>query len=269
MEKTTDLKLLGEGKIWVYKNKVLITDQPGCQRRDAVLPLCHENRFLVEHMCVPAGGTVLDLCTGSGVLSIFAADHARNVIGVDINPRAINFAELNAQLNGTERKTEWRLGNLFEPVRGIRFDAILANPPFEPTPDGCSNYLHSDGGVDGLDVIRKIIERLPEHLESHGSFQMVAWLSAKSVSLLDQLGKWFGTERVVVKSLFEFSMSDYIRHQTQASRLPSSRSFPRPSKSVDWLRYVYIHVLPTKSLFYRKEEVYNLDKAIPVAGAVV
>src|SRR5687767_4579649 len=99
MKNAVGLKLMCEGKIWIYKNTVLVTDPLGCQRLDAVLPLCHENRFLVEHMDVPAGGTVLDLCTGSGVLAVFAAQKANDVIGIDINPRAIEFAKLNSQLN--------------------------------------------------------------------------------------------------------------------------------------------------------------------------
>src|ERR1700738_45323 len=162
MAELTVLKFLSERKIWVYKNKVLVTDPPRCKRVDAVLPLCHENRFLVEHMYVPAGGNVLDLCTGSGVLSLFAAEKARRVIGTDINRRAIEFASLNAQLNGVGPKIELRLGDLFEPVGGMRFDAILANPPFEPTPKGWPRYLHSDGGEDGLSVTRQIIEGIPE-----------------------------------------------------------------------------------------------------------
>ena len=256
-----------DGKIWIYKNTVLVTDPPDSQRFDAVLPLCHENRFLVEHMDVPADGTVLDLCTGSGVLAVFAAQKALDVVGVDINPRAIEFAKLNSQLNALDHKTEWMVGDLFEPVKGRRFDAILANPPFEPTQIDRTNYLHSDGGEDGLTVIRKIISQVPEYLAGHGSFQMMAWLSPQSVSAVDGLRAFFGADRVVVRSLFAFPLADYLSHQRQKhKRLSVTDSLKKTS---DLLHYVYIHVLPTKASFRTQMEVYQIGKAISTSGTVI
>lgn len=261
------MNLMHEGKIWIYKNKVLVTDPPNCLRRDAVLPLCHENRFLVEHMRVPANGTVLDLCAGSGVLSIFAAERANSVVGVDINPRAIEFATFNSALNGIDHKIEWLVGDLFGPVKGMRFDAIVTNPPFEPTPDGCPNYLHSDGGGDGLDIIRKIIEQVPEYLEPHGTFQMVAWLPTKSSWVLDCLSKSFGRDRVLVRSLFRFSLTDYVKHRNELSH---NVGLSRTSKTMDdLLHYVYIHVLPTKASFSKQMEVHHIGKAISTTRALV
>lgn len=256
-----------EGKIWIYKNTVLVTDLPGCQRFDAVLPICHENRFLVEHMFVPDSGAVLDLCTGSGVLAIFAAQKAREVVGIDINPRAIEFAKVNSQLNALDHKIEWVVGELFEPVRGRRFDAILANPPFEPTQMDGPNYLHSDGGEDGLTVIRKILSHVPEYLEEHGSFQMMAWLSPQSVSVFDGLRAFFGADRVIVRSLFAFPLADYLSHQRRKhERLSVTGSLKKAS---DLLHYVYIHVLPTKASFHTQMEVYQIGKAISTSGTVV
>jgi HemK-related putative methylase len=256
-----------EGKVWIYKNTVLVTDPSDSQRFDAVLPLCHENRFLVEHMDVPAGGTVLDLCTGSGVLAVFAAQKARDVVGIDINPRAIEFAKLNSQLNGLDHKIEWIVGDLFEPVKARRFDAILANPPFEPTQIGRPNYLHSDGGEDGLTVIRKIILQVPEYLEEHGSFQMMAWLSPQSASVIDRLRTCFGADRVVVRSLFAFPLADYFSHQNQTHE--RTRIIGRSQKTSDLLHYVYIHVLPTKPSLRAQMEVYHIGKAISTSGPVV
>lgn len=256
-----------EGKIWIYKNTVLVTDPPSCQRFDAVLPICHENRFLVEHMHVPHSGTVLDLCTGSGVLAVFAAQKAGDVVGIDISHRAIEFAKLNSQLNALEHKIEWIVGDLFEPVKGRRFDVILANPPFEPTQIGRPNYLHSDGGEDGLNIIRKIVLQVPEYLEEHGSFQMMAWLSPQSSSVVEKLRTCFGTDRVVVRSLFAFPLADYFSHQNQTHE--RTRMTGRSKKASDVLHYVYIHVLPTKPSFRTKMEVYTIGKAISTSGTVV
>jgi len=210
---------------------------------------------------------VLDLCTGSGVLAVFAAQKARDVVGVDINPRAIEFAKLNSQLNALDHKIEWIVGDLFKPVKGRRFDTVLANPPLEPTQIGRTNYLHSDGGEDGLTVIRKILSQVPEYLEEHGSFQMMAWLSPQSVSVVDGLRAFFGADRVVVRSLFAFPLADYLSHQRQKhERLSVTGSLEKAS---DLLHYVYIHVLPTKASFRTQKEVYQIGEAISTSGTVV
>jgi HemK-related putative methylase len=73
---------------------------------------------------------VLDMGTGSGICAIFAAQHARRVVAVDINPAAARCAAVNALMNRVDHKVDARHGDLFAPVAGERFDLILFNPPF-------------------------------------------------------------------------------------------------------------------------------------------
>jgi HemK-related putative methylase len=74
--------------------------------------------------------SVLDLGTGSGVGAVFAAKRGASVVAVDINPEAVRCARINALLNDAEERIEVRLGNLFGPVQGQKFDLVLFNPPF-------------------------------------------------------------------------------------------------------------------------------------------
>lgn len=81
------------------------------------------------------GAVGLDLCTGSGVLAIAAARHGcRHVTAVDVSRRAVIAARCNARLNGVSVNSV--RGDLFEPVRGRRFDLIVSNPPYVPTQVG-------------------------------------------------------------------------------------------------------------------------------------
>lgn len=73
---------------------------------------------------------VLDMGSGSGVCALQAAKYARRVVAVDINPAAVRCTRLNALLNRVEDRVDARHGDLFDPVRGERFDLILFNPPF-------------------------------------------------------------------------------------------------------------------------------------------
>lgn len=79
---------------------------------------------------VAPGAHVLDLGTGSGVGALFAARHTHRVVAVDINPAAVRCARANAVLNGLDERIDVRLGDLFAPVTGERFDLVLFNPPF-------------------------------------------------------------------------------------------------------------------------------------------
>ncbi len=79
---------------------------------------------------VPAGSQVLDLGTGTGVLAIAAASKATRVVAVDSNPVAVECARINAEANSVDDRVELRLGDLFAPVVGERFDLVLCNPPY-------------------------------------------------------------------------------------------------------------------------------------------
>jgi hypothetical protein len=119
------------------------------------------------------GGEVLDLCTGSGIIAILAASHGGRALGVEINQEAANVARFNTILNNLEDRVKILKGDLFEPIGTQRFDIIYANPPFVPVPPGLVYSLYGDGGVDGLKVIRRILEGLDHHLHLGGRFMMV------------------------------------------------------------------------------------------------
>jgi HemK-related putative methylase len=112
----------------------------------------------------PPGARALDLGTGSGVGAIIAARYAARVIATDINPEAVRCAQLNALAHHLEARIETRLGDLFEPVRGERFDVILFNPPyFRGHPRDLSDYAWRSP-----DVFDRFLSELPAHLTPGG-----------------------------------------------------------------------------------------------------
>lgn len=117
-------------------------------------------------------GRALDLCTGSGIHAFAAARHAREVVGVDISPRAINFAQFNAIFNGIENVT-FLQGDLYEPVRGERFDLITANPPFVPVPAEDATLYYRNGGTSGEEILVRILRGLDAHLTEKGMCQII------------------------------------------------------------------------------------------------
>jgi len=117
------------------------------------------------------GGTVLDLCTGSGAIAVAAAlAGARSVTAVDLSARAVLTTRLNARLNAV--RVEALRGDLFAAVPGRRFDVIVSNPPYLPS---TSHRLpqhgparHTEAGPGGRLLLDRVIAAAPGHLAPGG-----------------------------------------------------------------------------------------------------
>jgi HemK-related putative methylase len=114
----------------------------------------------------------IDVGTGSGVHAILASDHCQNVVSVDINPRALEFARFNAALNG-KGNIEFVLSDLFESVDGA-CDLLLANPPYLPDSGAHAGDNFWSGGIEGTGLLRRIVHDLPVRLQRCGTAHLIA-----------------------------------------------------------------------------------------------
>jgi ribosomal protein L3 glutamine methyltransferase len=122
--------------------------------------------------------SVLDLCTGSGCLAILAARHFPNaqLDAVDISRGALEVAARNVADHGFEDRITLHRGDLFRPLGEKRYDLIISNPPYVDAegmadlPRECraEPKLAFDGGADGLDIVRRILNEAPRHLTAQG-----------------------------------------------------------------------------------------------------
>jgi len=130
----------------------------------------------------------LDLGTGGGIQALLLANHCEQVVAVDVNPRALEFARLNAGLNGIEN-IDVRLGSWFEPVEGERFDIITANPPYVMSPD--STYLYRDSGLPADSLCRRLVADMPGFLEEDGfGHILVSWALRSDQEWSEPLRRW-------------------------------------------------------------------------------
>lgn len=122
--------------------------------------------------------SVLDLCTGSGCLAILAARHFPHAMvdAVDISRDALAVAARNVADHGLNDRVTLHRGDLFAPLGQKRYDLIISNPPYVDAegmadlPDECraEPALAFDGGIDGLDIVRRILSRAKTHLAPQG-----------------------------------------------------------------------------------------------------
>jgi ribosomal protein L3 glutamine methyltransferase len=121
---------------------------------------------------------VVDLCTGSGCLAILASRSFPNaeIDAVDISKDALDVAARNVADYALEDRISLHQGDLFKPLGGKRYDLIITNPPYVDAegmaglPQECrfEPKLAFDGGADGLDIVRRILDKAGKHLMPQG-----------------------------------------------------------------------------------------------------
>lgn len=126
-------------------------------------------------------GHWVDLGTGSGAIAIGLADAftAATIHAVDRSPEALAIASLNAQKLGFAERIHFYQGNWWEPLASLsgQISGMVSNPPYIPSslvpqlqPEVAKHepHLALDGGADGLDCIRYLIDTAPTYLQSGG-----------------------------------------------------------------------------------------------------
>ncbi len=123
---------------------------------------------------------LIDVGTGSGVLAVvLAKEHPQaQVTALDQSWEALCLARQNARRHGVEERIRFIMGDLLAALRPeAQFDLIVSNAPYVPTaewlclPSDIKDYeprLALDGGVDGLDVIRRLVQAAPGYLKAGG-----------------------------------------------------------------------------------------------------
>jgi hypothetical protein len=133
----------------------------------------------------------IDLGTGSGIHAILAASHCSEVIGADVNPRVIAFSRFNAALNGTTN-VEFVLSDLLNSI-DVTCDLLTANPPYVPDSVAKPGDNFWSGGVNGTDLLRRIITALPSRLEQDGSAHIISlYPNPAGTKIRDHFDRWLG-----------------------------------------------------------------------------
>jgi SAM-dependent methyltransferase len=223
-----------------FQGLMLLADFPeageGSSHVEPVYAPGAESRVLFDQRWPDSATTVLDLCAGSGVQAFGAARSATRVVAVEVNPRAVQAAELGRHLNRLDN-VEVLAGDLTEPVTDERFELVLANPPFVSTPEWRPGAAYSDGGKYGVDVLERLLDQVPRVLTDGGFCQIVthlyhfrdhdpeSWLRARAtrdswdVFVLE--GRRFDSTELVVRQLmgvapdratYDAKVHDYLDH---------------------------------------------------------
>jgi release factor glutamine methyltransferase len=140
-----------------------------------------EDSFLLATYASSLSGSMLEIGCGCGIVSLSAAsaNPKSNVVGVDINPKAVECAQDNARENGI-KNASFLLSDLFSALPASqKFDYILFNPPYLPTTREerlvpSEENAAYDGGKSGTGVFMRFVAQAPAHLAAGGKVVVIA-----------------------------------------------------------------------------------------------
>ena len=169
--------------------------------------------FFCRNLVVRPGEHVLEIGAGLGLAAVLAAKAGATVIATDILPKAVEVTRANASLNGVV--VDARIGDCYAPVAGERFDLVCTNAPQMPTPAnrarGDAAALADNGGVDGWEMLDRVIEGARRHLRPDGRlvFTLFAFLGRKvAFTKLEAAGL---TPSIVAREVQSFPRIGYER----------------------------------------------------------
>lgn len=182
--------------------------------------------LLVDNLKVEEKEVVLDMGTGCGILAVLAAKKARKVVATDINPYAVKCAEKNAKMNGVEEKIEFRLGDLFQPIKpNETFSLILFNVPYLPSePYEERNWIGKAwaGGPSGRKVIDRFIVDASKFLMVDGRLLLVQSSLSDIDKTLERFERAGLKARVVAEAKFPFERIALVEAKRASAATESS-----------------------------------------------
>ncbi len=197
------------GLDFMVNEHVLIPRQDTETLVEDVLSVMGENRLRNEAVPIKKKKSydVLDLCCGSGAIGISLACLCpqAKVTCSDISRDALDVARNNAEKLGAAKRVDFVCGNLLLPFKGRlknrKFDLIVSNPPYIKT--GVIPTLQRevrehepvsalDGGADGLDFYRGIVQDAPDCLKKEGVLFLEIGFDQREdvVELLEKSGRF-------------------------------------------------------------------------------
>jgi len=165
---------------------------------ELIIDLALENTLHYPHLKTD---NILDLGTGSGAIALGLAEAFpnSNIYATDKSESALKIAHENTLKYGFESRVNFCHGSWFNPINNLRnsFSLIISNPPYIPSkmvlelePEVVNHEpkIALDGGEDGLNDIRYLIENAPNFLVKDG-FLMLEMMAGQGKMVEDILSK--------------------------------------------------------------------------------
>lgn len=155
------------------------------------------------------GKRVLDMGTGSGIVSVAAASLGADCTAADINPMSVRAAKENAAANGFGNKITVVESDLFEALnKNEKFDIIFFNPPYYKGKPK-NNFERAFKGGENLEVISRFLSEAGSSLDPNGVIYFIV-STDMDVKSLERMFANAGFKHKIIKEIKKFFETFYI-----------------------------------------------------------
>jgi SAM-dependent methyltransferase len=185
----------------------------------------HTSRTIAEALEIQPGDTVIDVGSGSGVLSFVAAKlGAERVYGVDLSAGSVAVATRNAARLGLDDRIEFRVGDLLEPVRGIEADVIIGDVSGIPDEIAAVSGWFPEGhagGPTGAELPAAMLESIRENgcLRPGGRLYLPTGTIQAENRILEVARRIFGAANLQSLLEREFPLPDVVAQSKAVARM--------------------------------------------------
>ena len=149
-----------------------------------VFPPYVDSFLMIETMEINEGDIVLDACSGSGIIALFACNKAKEVIATDISQYAIENINENIKLHSLQNKMKAIETDLFPPNNTLKFDVITINPPY--TNYKANGIVERSVWDENNNTIKQFFSELDTFLSKDGKV-FLGWADFSNMSLIETL----------------------------------------------------------------------------------
>lgn len=180
---------------------------------------------LAEAIEVSGDDVVIDVGCGSGVLSLVAARlGAKKVFGCDLSPESIEAARDNAGRLGLTDRTDFRVGNLLEPVREVEADVVIGDVSGIPDPVAELTGWFPEGrggGPTGAELPVAMLEGMGDCLKHGGRLYLPTGTIQAEKKVLETARRVFGASNMEIVAEREFPLPNLVARSKAVARLVS------------------------------------------------
>lgn len=187
--------------------------------RELVYPALNANtRRFLELLPTTPCEAFLDIGAGTGVAALAAVRHgAAHAWASDIAETSTVFAEFNRLLNGIDSATAVT-SDVYEQLGDLTFDRIVSHPPYVPSI--LPRWVFYNGGEDGEQIMRRVVEGLPAHLRPGGLGFILTMGSDRHGRAFElRAREWLG------EAESEFDVA-FLLHRTVSAAMFATRTNP-------------------------------------------